>query len=205
MDTPPVPPYAALIRLAREAAQVTLRQAAAEAGLSYFRWTQIEAGHEKRGGVITAPVNPKPATIARMAAAVNRIAGRQLITPERLSGEGEAPQAAAILAEMQACEPQPPRPALPSLPAVPEWLPPDVSAAARPFADQIWMRLLGLAAAGVTSPDGAQVFGAGTADARTWDDRAEWFTVPERVWMVAEARRRAAAAAAANGLEPGRT
>jgi hypothetical protein len=59
-------------------------------------------------------------------------------------------------------------------------------AAVRPYADRIWERLWELAGRGITAPDGAAVFGEGTADAKTWDDISGRWDVPRRVWMIAE-------------------
>lgn len=63
----------------------------------------------------------------------------------------------------------------------------EARAAAAPYADRIWERLVDLAASGVTGPSGAQVFPGSPADARAWDVFAErrW-PVPQRVWMVAD-------------------
>ena len=95
-------------------------------------------------------------------------------------------------------------PVAPSAPPAPagsvgnDGLPPTTDAAgiaaARPYADQIWMRLLDVAAQGVTDPYGAVVFGEGTDEARIWDvpSLRQLCSVPERVWMIAGLRHRAA-------------
>jgi hypothetical protein len=67
--------------------------AAKRAGISTARWSQIEQGHETRDGErrpATAPAD----TLAYMAAAIGLPAGR-------LETEGQRPDAAAVLREMQ--------------------------------------------------------------------------------------------------------
>lgn len=64
----------------------------------------------------------------------------------------------------------------------------------RPYADEIYMRLLQLGTPDVADLPGSHVFGGGTAEARMWDEpslRRLW-SVPERVWMIADLRRRKA-------------
>lgn len=104
MERPPAPPEAALIRLARQAANIRMAQAAKEAGVSLARWSHIENGYETRQGA-TRQVQAKAGTLARMAHAVG-------ITPERLETEGERPDAAEVLREILRSEP-------PSLRALP--------------------------------------------------------------------------------------
>ncbi|MBV6758422.1 helix-turn-helix domain-containing protein [Rhodococcus opacus] len=60
---------AELLRAAREAADMTKYEAAAEAGMSEGRWRQLEKGVEKRAGV-ESPASAPPVTLARMARAV---------------------------------------------------------------------------------------------------------------------------------------
>ncbi len=76
------------------------------------------------------------------------------------------------------------------------WLPPlpDAAiAAARPYADLIWERLHELAGQGVAGPDGAELFGAGTPDAGTWDAITQRWPLRACVWMMADLHRREAA------------
>jgi transcriptional regulator with XRE-family HTH domain len=93
MERPPAPPEAVLIRLAREAANIRIADAAARAGVSVARWSQIEAGSELRHGSVS-PVTGRAGTIARMA----HVAG---VSPERLAAEGARPDAAEILREIR--------------------------------------------------------------------------------------------------------
>jgi hypothetical protein len=63
--------------------------------------------------------------------------------------------------------------------------------AVRPYAQAIWDRYLDLPRR-VTDPSGEQMFGEGTADAKTWDDISGRWDVPRRVWMIAELQQEAA-------------
>lgn len=92
MGKPPAPPEAVLIRLAREAADIRVADAARRAGVSIARWSQIENGSEIRHGTVT-PVTGRAGTIARMAAEVG-------VSPERMAKEGRRPDAAEILREI---------------------------------------------------------------------------------------------------------
>jgi len=101
----------------------------------------------------------------------------------------------AVLAETadELTPEEPPAPPRAAPPADAGWLPPlpDAAiAAARPYADRIQDRLLELALDGVADPDGGQVFGKGTPDARTWDAIAERWPLRQRVWMMADLHRR---------------
>jgi hypothetical protein len=82
-------------------------------------------------------------------------------------------------------------------PAEGEWLPPlseSQLAAARPFVDAIYARLIELAGQGIAKPSGRQVFPDSAQDAGDWDRRADLYSVHELVWMIADAKRREAAA-----------
>ena len=89
-------------------------------------------------------------------------------------------------------------PAAPAIPAaVPPddgWLPPMTDPArvtsARPYADRIWDRLRTLAAEGVTSPSGGQLFRPGSPDAQAWDGTGARLDLPDRVWLIADMQRR---------------
>lgn len=102
MERPPAPPEAALIRLARQAANIRMAKAAKEAGVSLARWSHIENAYETRQGT-ARPVKAKADTLARMARAIG-------LSPERLESEGQRPDAAEILREMlrPAAGPAPP-------------------------------------------------------------------------------------------------
>jgi hypothetical protein len=70
----------------------------------------------------------------------------------------------------------------------------DYAAASWPYAEPIWERLYDLARAGNTDPRGADLFGDGTDDARTWDDprQQRLLSLRERVRYIADLRRREA-------------
>ena len=70
MQRPEPPPEAVLIRLVREAAQITVADAAKAAGISKSRWSQVETGYESRGDDEYKEVTGKRDTIAWMAWAV---------------------------------------------------------------------------------------------------------------------------------------
>jgi transcriptional regulator with XRE-family HTH domain len=110
MERPPARPEGALLRLARQAAGLSIPEAVRLSGVSKARWSQVESGHETRAGVIR-PVQAKADTLARMARAVG-------VTPERLESEGQRADAAEILREILrapaerplASVPEPPQP-----------------------------------------------------------------------------------------------
>jgi hypothetical protein len=60
----------------------------------------------------------------------------------------------------------------------------------RPYAMAIWERFLELPRS-VTEPTGAQMFGEGTDDARTWDGIGTRLDLGPRVWLIAGVRRAA--------------
>jgi transcriptional regulator with XRE-family HTH domain len=87
LDTPPLPPEASLIGVAREAARLTIPEAARRARISKARWSQVESGRD--GDKIA---RAKPGTLARMA----HVTG---ITPEDLRTVERA-DAAKVLEEI---------------------------------------------------------------------------------------------------------
>jgi hypothetical protein len=70
---------------------------------------------------------------------------------------------------------------------------PERAAADRPWFDPINERRVELAARGIAYPTGAQMFGEGTEDAKAWDGEFAPLPVGDRVWGIADLRRRAAA------------
>jgi hypothetical protein len=64
-------------------------------------------------------------------------------------------------------------------------------AADRPWFDSINERRVELAAMGITDPSGAQMFGRGTDDAKAWDSIGARLPIADRVWFIADLRRRA--------------
>lgn len=69
---------------------------------------------------------------------------------------------------------------------------PERAAADRPWFDQINERRVVLAARGITDPSGAQMFPDSPDDAKAWDGVAYGMDIGDRVWLIAELRRRAA-------------
>lgn len=93
-DLPP-PPEARLLKRARDAWQprkLSMREAAAKAGVSETTWRHTEAGAEPRGSQ-RFPYKAGDSTLARMARAVR-------LTPEALRSAGR-PEAAAVLQEIR--------------------------------------------------------------------------------------------------------
>jgi len=62
----------------------------------------------------------------------------------------------------------------------------------RPWFDEINERRVALALRGITAPSGAQMFGEGTDDAQLWDGIGGRLEIRDRVWFIADLRRRAA-------------
>jgi len=90
----PRPPEAELLYLARSGQHLSIREAARRAGISENRWRQVEAGYQTVRKGVRVPANATAATLASMARAVG-------LTPDRLEAEGQRPDAAGILREMQ--------------------------------------------------------------------------------------------------------
>lgn len=93
-EIPDPPPEAHLIRIARDAAGMTAADAArATAGVvGATYWRDVERGHGgRRGKRVRATASAR--TLAHMAQVVG-------VSPERLAGEGQRPDAAEILREI---------------------------------------------------------------------------------------------------------
>jgi hypothetical protein len=75
------------------------------------------------------------------------------------------------------------------------WRPPIADKARRdadaPYAMEIMERLLALADGGVIDPSGVQVFPGDPGDAKAWDGIGGRLDVRDRVWFIADLRRRA--------------
>jgi transcriptional regulator with XRE-family HTH domain len=185
--------------------KLSIRNAAMRIGMSAEQWGYIERGYlPSRGGKPPQPFSPPAATLARMAYALE-------ITPERLESEGQRPDAAKILREILHHEVEAADAAgasetfdvaksdtIPSPPMT------DAArtAADRPYADKIWQQLHALAAQGITDPSGHQLFPHFPADAQTWDDIGTRLDTPDRVWLIADLRRRDAERRRHSGTEP---
>jgi len=148
----------------------------------------------------------------RMAADIEKAAPDRINTFTNgslgLVAQGYAVEYESILAvlrgEADELVPVPVAPVNPDLvpvPAVPAAVPgetppfdPARSERDRPWFDEINERRFALAALGVLDPDGAQMFPADPEAARAWDSIAVYgIPAGDRVWVIADLRRRAAA------------
>ncbi len=208
---PAPPPDAVLIRLVREAANLSAADVARKAGISSVRLTQIENGYETRAGHVK-PVRARPGTYAHIAHALG-------ITAERLEGEGVRPEAVPILREIERQEEADAEhagePGTPDTPDTPESTAPGPAAIASAKAV---LALMGPAEEQVRAEiararmrhgrdglPGSLVFPADDREARLWD--LEALPEDERVGYIAFLRTKAAeeeAAIAGRESRPGR-
>ena len=157
MDTRPEPtPEGKLIDDAAALADISIREAARRAGISYGRWRQIAKGFQNISPGVFAPVRDAPAkTIAKMAGAVG-------VTPTQLIDAGR-PDAAAILAKLK--HPEPDAPELPREPVADDDMTRNIMVAAgRPEARRIWA---GIRERLETTPAGAELL-ADPAQSALW-------------------------------------
>jgi hypothetical protein len=189
-DLPSPTPEGQLIRRVRGLTipKLSVRNAAARIGMSAEQWGYVERGYlPSRGSKPPQPFSPPAATLARMAYALE-------IAPKHLESEGQRPDAAEILREILHRE------AEAADAAAAERLDPPMTdpghiASDRPYFDEINERRVALAARGITNPSGAQMFPDSPDDAKAWDGIGARLPVGDRVWFIADLRRRAAAAA----------
>jgi len=96
-----------------------------------------------------------------------------------------------------------PAPPAPSPAADLGWTPPTDEAgrdaANRPWFDEINERRVALAARGVTDPSGPQMFPDAPDDAKAWDGIGPQMEIRDRVWIIADLRRRAAGRSGTSG------
>jgi len=120
---PEPPPEGKLIADAAARNDLSIREAARRAGISYGRWRQITSGYQNVSPGEFAAVHAPARTLARMAAVVG-------VTPEQMEGEGQRPDAAEILRENRVTRlpvaARPPVPDLADLPPMFRQLPPDI-------------------------------------------------------------------------------
>jgi hypothetical protein len=90
---PEQPPEGRLIAAATTRLNISIREAARRAGISYGRWRQITAGYQNVSPGSYAAVHAPARTLAKMAIAVN-------VTPERMETEGQRPDAARIMRDI---------------------------------------------------------------------------------------------------------
>lgn len=190
--SPDIPPEAEVIRLAREAMDMTA-QAAAEAsrahdgkGVSAAYWRDVERGYGGRRGQ-RVPTRASARALAAMAGVVG-------VMPAQLTRAGRE-DAARVLEEIHRR-----RVSVLHLPASDTPPPPEGFleaadiAAARPYADRINARLRELALDGIARPSGGDIFGSGTRSARTWDVWSDEIEAGQLIWLVAAFQEREARA-----------
>ena len=98
---PEQPPEGRLIADAADHMNLSIREAARRAGISYGRWRQIATGYQNISSGVFAPVHAPAKTLARMAAVVG-------VTADQMETEGLRPDAAEIM--RRDVRPAPPAP-----------------------------------------------------------------------------------------------
>jgi len=173
-----------------------------------LRKRRIELGYTHRPAFIRdrLPLTPKGNLNTRLVADIEKAYRKDFpdYTLEKLAAAYQVTYESVVAVaylRARALEPGPAAPGL--LPAVipagpPGWLASDKkrSAADRSYADEIKGRLKLLRLQGVTAPEGEQIFGEGTDDARLWDKYAADWEPRDVVWFIADIQRRNAARAA---------
>jgi hypothetical protein len=108
METrPEQPPEGKLIADAADRMDLSIREAARRAGISYGRWRQIVTGYQNVSPGSYAAVRAPAKTLAKMARVVH-------VTPEQMAAQGQRPDAAALMV------PEPAEPATPRRRVLPE-------------------------------------------------------------------------------------
>lgn len=100
---PEQPPEGRLIADAAERLDLSIREAARRAGISYGRWRQIVTGYQNVSPGSFATVHAPARTLAKMAAVVG-------ITPEQMETEGQRPDAAEAMRQQVPSRITPPEP-----------------------------------------------------------------------------------------------
>ena len=161
MDTrPEPPPEGRLIADAASRLDLSIREAARRAGISYGRWRQITVGYQNVSPGSYAPVHAPARTIAKMAKVVH-------LVPEQLVEAGRE-DAAAILADLLRPEPAAPVPPIETAADSGDDVTHNIMVAAgRPEERRIWAGIRERLAA---TPAGAKLFS---------DEREAAFWPPE--------------------------
>ena len=151
MDTrPEQPPEGRLIHDAADRLDLSIREAAKRAGISYGRWRQIVMGYQNVSPGSYATVHAPAKTLAKMA----RVVG---ITPAQLTEAGRD-DAAVILADLLRPEPAAPEsPRELASPADDDMAHNIMVAAARPEERRIWAAIRRRLA---DTPEGAKLLGS---------------------------------------------
>lgn len=156
---PEQPPEGKLIAAAAERLELSIREAARRAGISYGRWRQITTGYQNTSPGEFAVVRAPAKTLAKMA----RVVG---VTPEQLETEGQRPDAAEAMRHEQAAVPAPrPATAPTGIPVIDNAASPEDVA---PFVWQIENEVERAEREHGPSPAGEQIFGPGQ-EADSWD------------------------------------
>ena len=187
---PDPPPEGRLIAAAASRMNLSIREAARRAGLSYGRWRQVTQGYQNVSPGSFAPVHAPAKTVAKMAAVVG-------ITPEQMETEGQRPDAAEIMRLATASEPRRDRPLRALEDSDEDGL--------RPYTQSVLAELyaaIGLPfppgrdlpdladvpeLAGVTGSMAGETLFGDPADAAAWEVRE--LTAAERVRLIARFRR----------------
>ncbi len=188
---PEQPPEGRLIADAASRLDLSIREAARRAGISYGRWRQIVMGYQNISPGVYAPVHAPARTVAKMA----RVVG---VTPAQLASAGRE-DAARTLEEILHSTQEPARPA-PSRDD--QWTPPlseEELAATWPYFARItenirlWTARYAqehpdTAPEDIPPPPGEALFGPGSPDAANWDRRIGLFTAHQLTWLIAAAQ-----------------
>jgi hypothetical protein len=187
-ERPPQPPEGKLIEDAAAHLDISIREAARRAGLSYGRWRQIVQGYQNGSQGSYAEVRGPVKTVARMATTVG-------ITPEQMETEGQRPDVADFMRQEPGTRP-------PEIDFAG-----DDAEALRPYIDELERLALDALASlfggdlpgDVTgnldvalSVPGRLLFPDSPAQARLWDDTR--LTPKERITLLAKYRKNAAQA-----------
>jgi hypothetical protein len=182
-ERPEQPPEGRLIAEAADRMNLSIREAARRAGISYGRWRQIVTGYQNVSPGSYAAVHAPARTLARMAAVTG-------ITAERLETEGRRPDAALELAEILRQRADAPEPAarLPGLHRNGDLFPglsPGLKAEVEPHFREIEARIrVAEAARPEQVLTGSMVFPDRPQDAARWDGlAARGYTT----WQLAQA------------------
>ena len=157
---PEQPPEGRLIADAAERLDLSIREAARRAGISYGRWRQITSGVQHVSPGEFAAVHAPARTLARMAATVH-------VTAEQMEAEGRRPDAASIMrAEPAQLHP---RPSPPVAPAINEAV---TDEELEPFIRDIRRQIADAVVEYGPGATGEEIFGR-THEAAAWDSR-QW-------------------------------
>lgn len=145
---PEQPPEGKLLAAAADRLDLSIREAAKRAGISYGRWRQIVMGYQNVSPGQFAKVRAPAKTLAKMAAIVG-------VTAEQMETEGQRPDAALALRDLRD---QPPAPWAASGAGPPS---PDEDAGSAIFQPLVRVRLDELTGQGNPRPSGDEMFLAG--------------------------------------------